>query len=376
VLCTRETQTSITDSVHQLLKDQISALGLDGFYTVKEKTIEGINGSLFRFVGLRQQDVFKLKSFEGFDRCWVEEAQAVSKRSWSILIPTIRKPGSEIWISFNPELDSDSVYERFITNPPDNCLTAFLTYADNPWFPPELEAERLHLKAVDPIAYENVWEGKCRPAAEGAIYYGEVEQVLLDGRVKEITYDPNLLLHTVWDLGFNDSMAIIFVQTLQSEIRIIDYIENDHKALDWYIAEIKNREYNGRPVANWGTDYLPHDGASHSYQTGTTAKNILQDLGRKNVQIIPAQKVESGIKAARFIFAQCFFDENRTKRLFHCLKRYRRHIPTSTDEPGAPVHDEFSHGADAFRMLGLIASELDNKGNSMKPIQYSKKGIV
>jgi phage terminase large subunit len=368
VLCARETQSSIQDSVHQLLSDQIHALGLDHHYTIKENEIVGTNGTLFKFAGLRQQDVTKIKSFENFSHCWVEEAQAVSDKSWGILIPTIRRPKSEIWVTFNPELDTDPTYERFVINPPSDCQTVFINWRDNPWFPDVLNNERLHLKKSDPIAYENVWEGKCKAAVDGAIYYQEVTNAQVEGRIKAVPYNPDLRVHTIWDLGWNDSTSIILVQKNRSEIAIIDYIEDDHRALDSYVAELKDKKLN------WGADYLPHDARAKSLQTGASAEDVVRRLGR-DVRIIGQTKVEMGITAARGIFSQCYFDSVKAKRLLQCLKRYRRAINTATDEPGAPLHDEYSHGADAFRYLGLVARTLDNQ-DTMKPLKYNNDGIV
>jgi phage terminase large subunit len=170
ILCTREIQRTISESVHQLLRDQLAAMGLSGFYTVTETSITGKNGTQFLFAGLRQQDVAKIKSFEGVDIVWVEEAQVVTKKSWDILVPTIRKPGSEIWVTFNPELDTDETYVRFVAKPQPDSLVLKLTYADNEWFPDVLERERSALEGRDPEAYANVWEGQCRSSVDGAIY--------------------------------------------------------------------------------------------------------------------------------------------------------------------------------------------------------------
>jgi phage terminase large subunit len=171
---------------------------MDNHYVVKENEIVGLNGTLFKFAGLRQQDVTKIKSFENFSHCWVEEAQAVSDKSWSILIPTIRRPGSEIWVTFNPELDTDPTYERFILNPPSGSYVQFINWSDNPWFPDVLNQERLHLKAAEaegrvvPGTYDNVWEGKCRPAVDGAIFHAEIAQAQVAGRIKDVPYNPDV----------------------------------------------------------------------------------------------------------------------------------------------------------------------------------------
>ncbi len=175
VLCTREIQRSIKDSVHRLLSDQIQILGLGVKYEVTDHTIRGVNGTEFIFVGLSALTVESIKSYESVDICWVEEGQTILKRSWDILIPTIRKEGSEIWVSFNPQLDTDPTYVRFIKNPPPGAVVAQMNYKDNPWFNEIMEAERVHCMKTDPQAYPNIWEGECLPSVEGAIYFGQVQ---------------------------------------------------------------------------------------------------------------------------------------------------------------------------------------------------------
>lgn len=351
VLCAREIQRTISESVHQLLRDQIAELGLDEFYTVTDTAIRGANGTEFYFAGLRSQDAHKLKSYEGVDICWVEEAQVVSKRSWDILLPTIRKPDSEIWVTFNPELDSDETYVRFVTNKRPDSLVVKMNYTDNPWFPEVLEAERLALLASDPDAYRNVWEGECRSAVEGAIYAKEVAALYEQGRVRPCPYDPLLPVQTVWDLGWNDQMSIILVQRA-SELRIIGYIEDSHRTLAEYVAQLKAMPYV------WGEDWLPHDGQAKDFKSGKSAEEIMRSLGR-TPRIVERLDVESGIKAARMIFPRVYMDPS-AERLLHCLKRYRRTINQTTNEPGPPLHDDSSHGADAFRYLAVCADQMGN----------------
>lgn len=367
ILCARETQKSIQESVHRLLKDQIGLLGLDAFYEVQESKIIGRNGSEFTFVGVRQQGIANMKSYEGTDVCWVEEAQVVTSRSWDILIPTIRKPGSEIWITFNPELDSDPTYERFVTNPPSDAWVQRVNWDANPWFPPELEKERQDWLVRDPVGYRTTWEGECRPAVEGAIYAREVEALVRENRIRPVPYDPLLKVHTVWDLGWNDSMSIILVQRSASEVRVIDHISDSHRTLDQYVADLRERRYN------WGTDYIPHDGRAKDFKTGKSTEEILRALGR-SVQVLGAESIEEGIRRARMVFPRCYFDKDRTSDLINSLKRYRRQINQVTNEPGAPLHDEFSHDADAFRYM---ASALDSMRNDeFAPIKYTSLGIV
>src|SRR3954470_11780287 len=118
ILCARETMDSIRESVHQLLTDQIVRLGLERFYTPLQSEIRGKNGTEIVFAGLRKQTVSSIKSYEAIDICWIEESSVVSRRSLTILLPTIRKPGSEIWFTFNPDLVDDPVYIDFVLSPP------------------------------------------------------------------------------------------------------------------------------------------------------------------------------------------------------------------------------------------------------------------
>lgn len=351
VLCAREVQKSMRDSVHRLLRDSVVRLGMEHFFTVLDTEIRGANGSLFLFSGLQSHTVDSIKSFEGVDIVWVEEAHGVSKKSWDVLIPTIRKEGSEIWLTLNPDMDTDDTYQRFIATPSPDTWVCEVNWRDNPWFPDVLDEERKKAKrAQSQEDYEHIWEGKPRRVAEGAIYRHEIDALYVDGRVCPVPYDPLLPVHTTWDLGWNDAMTIILVQRGPQDVRIIDYIEDSNRTLDWYVSQLERRPYR------WGVDYLPHDGRTRNFQTGKSTEELLRELGRRDVVVQSATSVEEGIKAARVLFPRCYFDQHKTARLVECLKRYRRDIHTKTGEPMAPLHDEYSHGADAFRYLGQAVS--------------------
>lgn len=349
--CFREVQDSIRDSVHRLLSDQIETLGLGSQYDITRDEIRHRNGSMFVFSGLSQHTVESIKSFEGLDRAWIEEGQSVVKRSWDVLTPTIRRPGSEIWTTLNPHLETDETYQRLIANPPTNSWVRAVNWRDNPWFPAVLEQERLDFKARDPDNYGNVWEGEPLRVAEGAIYAAEVGKLYADGRVRAVPHDPILQVHTVWDLGWNDQMSIAFVQRAGSELRLIDYIEDSHKTLDWYVSEIESRKWR------WGKDFIPHDGAAKDFKTGKSTQELLQSMGR-TVEVLQMTGVEEGIRAARTVFPRAYFDADRCGRLLECLKRYRRIVNKKTGSPMGPLHDEFSHGADVWRYIGQAADRM------------------
>lgn len=171
ILCTREVQKSITDSVHKLLKDQIQALGLSQFYKVLENKIVGINGTEFFFQGLQQHTITSIKSFEGINICWVEEANTVSGESWKMLVPTIRRDDSEIWVTFNPDQESDYAYSQFVMRQRDDSYVCKVNYTDLPasWLTGAIKSEIEQLKRDNYEEYLHVYGGECRKFSEELI---------------------------------------------------------------------------------------------------------------------------------------------------------------------------------------------------------------
>lgn len=368
VLCCREIQRTIADSVHRVLADQIALLNAGDYYVVQDATITGRNSAEFLFAGLRGIDAAKIKSFEGCDLAWAEEAHAIVKKSWEVLIPTIRAPESEIWATFNPDLDTDDTYQRFVVHPPADAWVQRVNWQDNPWFSEVLDSHRREMERTDPVEYRHVYGGVPRTVVAGAIYANEVTAMIEARRFRPVPYDPQLPVHTIWDLGWNDAMSIVLVQKpVASALNVIGYIEDSFRTYADYVAQMDKLKYV------WGTDWLPHDGENKDPKDGKSAKQVLERLGRK-VKIIPRGNVEQGIKAARMMFPRVYVDDSRldcdtgylgAARLVDCLKRYRRAVPESTGEPGNPVHDEYSHGADAWRGLAMIVDQIRN--DSDKP---------
>jgi phage terminase large subunit len=348
ILCAREFQTSIRDSVHKLLVDQIDALGMMGLYEITQSSIRGRNGSEFFFVGLKN-NISNIKSFEGVDICWVEEAQSVSRLSWNVLIPTIRKEGSEIWVSFNPELEQDETYQRFVVSPPPGAVVQKINWSDNPWFPETLRAEKDSLKARDPAAYATVWEGVCRQTVDGAIFARELEAADIEGRIGRVAYDPAKPVHAVWDLGWSDQTAIWFVQFIGMETRLIRYIEDSQKTITHYLAELQKFGYV------YDTMHLPHDAQNKTLAAnGRSIEEIVRAAGHR-VAILPKVPVTDSINAARTIFPNCWFDRENAGEGLQCLRHYRYEVDPDTGQFSRnPLHDQYSHGADAFRYIGLM----------------------
>ena len=367
VLCARELQNSISDSVIALLADQIKSMGLESFFDVQRTAIYGKNGSEFSFVGLKH-NVTSIKSFEGVDVCWVEEGQAVSKVSWETLIPTIRKPGSEIWVTFNPDLDTDETYKRFVINAPDNAIVRKVNWSDNPWFPEVLRDELEQLKAKDPDAYLNVWEGHTRQMLDGAVYANELRKAMEENRIKEIQIDRTIGVSTFWDLGWADMTSIWFVQTLPGgEVRVIDFYQNCQKTIDHYVHILENKGYSYK---DW---WLPHD-AENKNMTGKSVKDILQGMG-KPVRITPKLSIADGINAARTLLDRCFIHESNCADGLQNLRHYRYDVDPNTKMfSNKPLHDQHSHAADAWR---YVAVALDEGTSSWgKSINNAPKWVV
>lgn len=159
-------------------------MGLTDRFTILENVIRCNNtGSEFVFFGLRS-NVTQIKSLEGADIVWIEEAESVTEKSWDVLIPTIRKPGSEIWISFNPDDELDDTYQRFVVNPPKGALVVRVTWRDNPWFPEELRREKDELEAANLKKYLWIWEGECNQSYTDSIIQPEWFEAAIDAHVK------------------------------------------------------------------------------------------------------------------------------------------------------------------------------------------------
>jgi phage terminase large subunit len=191
ILCAREYQSSIAQSVHKLIEQRIGELGLKPYFTIQQDTIKcNVTGAYFVFEGLQKPD--SLNSIADIDICWIEEGQTLKKRTWEKLAPSIRKPDSEIWITMNPYLESDVIYNELIQSkdPKTNSVTALMkvNYTENPYFPEVLELERRLMLERDPALYNHIWLGECLTHTDAQVFKDKWE-------VKEFTPEN-------WDLPF------------------------------------------------------------------------------------------------------------------------------------------------------------------------------
>jgi phage terminase large subunit len=355
ILCGRETMDSIRESVHQLLSDQIGNLGLHDFYSVLQSEIRGKNGTEFVFAGLRKQSVSSIKSYEAIDIFWGEEASTVSRRSLTILLPTIRKPGSEIWWSMNPDLETDAVYQDFVLDPPPGAFVCRTSYLDNNWLSPESRQKIETLRQRDFDTFHHVYEGATRSTVEGAIYKAEIQAAEREGRIRTVPCNGMQPVDTFWDLGYADRVSIWAAQRDPFEIKILRYFEGDHQAIDYYLREMQTWGYV------FGTCYLPWDGGTISLGTGKSIEEIMRTKGFKTRVLRQMAKADQ-INAVRTIFPQMYFDAKLCADGLQYLRRYQWGPTTQLGVARRePLHDDASHPADALATMAVGIKEPERK---------------
>lgn len=390
--CFREIQKSIKESVFQTIESVIDELNLTDEFDIQSSTIiSKRTGAEFIFSGLRY-NINSIKSLARIDIAWIEEAANVSKTSWDKLEPTIRGKhdpndmggpfgkGPEIWLTFNPELDSDETYQRFVVRRnelyPDYvidektgekiryCISIKTSYKDNKWLPRDLQlkiqvAKAAAEKSGDWTDFLHVYEGNTKQVLDGAIYAEEIKKVLIENRRGKVQYDSSRSVHTFWDLGHDDYTSIWFIQQVGMEYNLIYFFQDRLKKIAYYIEHLQSLKYN------YGKHYLPHDADNETLSSRSVAR-IMRDAYPGNVKVVPrvAQKV-LGIRAGRQVFDLCNFDEENTSEGWQCLCRYQYEVDEDGKFSPNPLHNEYSHGADAFQTFAL----------SLKPEIATKKKL-
>lgn len=268
ILCTREIQKSIKESVYEVLVQKISKLGLDKYFNITESKITNISGSEFIFAGLRT-NVESIKSMEGISKCWVEEAQSISRNSLDVLIPTIRKEYSELIFSFNPCNETDPVYQDFVVNTKKNALVEKVNYTDNPFFPEVLEKERAECEQKNTDDYKWIWLGELRKISDAQIFKGifEVQEFetpqhtrFYHGADWGYAEDPTTLIRCFIQNGclYIDKEAYELHVELDDLPRFFSSIETSKKwpvygdsARPDVIKHLRRRGYNIRKCDKW-----------------------------------------------------------------------------------------------------------------------------
>lgn len=359
-VCIRETLKDLKESAKLLIEDKLleMRLGEVAGFKIWKHQIETPKDGLIIFKGMQDYSAESVKSLENFKRAWIEEAQTLSDRSLTLLRPTIRAPGSQIWASWNPRRARDAI-DQFLRGkqPPSDAVVVRANWRDNPWFPPELEKERLHDLANFPDRYDHVWEGDYQKAFEGAYFAKQLTQAKGEKRIGRVGSDPLLPKKCFFDLGGSgaraDAMAIWVVQFVGREIRVLDYIESISQPLGYYVAELRKRGLEQALCV------LPHDGNTNHGPVDATYRQLLQQAGFE-CEVIPNQGPGAAmmrIEAARRVFPRCWFNEETTGDGRLALGYYHERRDEHRDSGLGPDHDWSSHGADAFGLMAIYYEE-------------------
>lgn len=389
-VCIREVQESIKDSVKTLIEQKIQKFNLGNFFQVLGTEIRGANGSLIIFKGMQSYNAENIKSLEGFDVAWVEEAQALSDVSLRMLRPTLRKEGSEIWFSWNPRHDTDAV-DKFLRGPnrPKDAIVVEVNWPDNPWFPEVLRKEKDEDYATDPEMADHVWGGNYEIVSEGAYYARLLVEAEKSGRVGHFPYDPSKPVITSWDLGVDDYTAIWFIQEDGVSATVIDYYESSGEGSDAiavalpevFIPPAHDSRYIGwsreQALADLGREkpfkyrehFFPHDIKVREWGAGARSRvETAISLGMRNIRKGAAANPADRIQAVRRILPVMRF--NQTVRVMlgmQRIRRYRRKWNDALQTYTTPERDENTHGSDALGEFAINCGIYPPKVEQPKP---------
>jgi len=347
-VCLREVLKSLQFSSKKLLEQTIESMNAGDYFDVQNAVIKAKNGGIIIFDGMADHTADSIKSLEGFDRVWFEEAQNASQHSLNLLRPTIRKDNSELWFGWNRFKEDDPI-ELLLCgeNAPPGTVVVEANLDDNPWAPKELIAERAADELIhDEDTFANIWEGKYLKNTQGDYYKTQLEQTRKEGRICNIP-KLDIPVNTFWDIGNSDGCAIWFHQTVGLEDRFIGYYEAHGETLSHYVKELQSRGFV------YNKHFLPHD-AHHEKLSidNKSVKMMLEDLGLQHVQIVPKiSDLNTGILQTRKHFPSAYFDKEECKfglkRLENYRKRFNQADQRWIDEPNKA--NGCSEGADAFR---------------------------
>lgn len=352
-VCIREVLKSLKQSAKLLIEDKIQSLNVGHMFDVQKDKIIAPGNGLIIFEGMQDHNAESIKSLEGFDRCWVEEAQTLSERSLSMLRPTIRKDGSELWFSWNPRRKQDAVDAFLRGSKLDDAVLVKANWRDNPWFPEVLEDERQVDLERYPERYDHIWEGDYAKAFEGAYFSAQLNKARQDKRIGFVPYDEMLPVRAFWDIGGAgaqaDATAIWLVQWAGHAINVIDYIEGQGQTLSYYVNLLRRKGYTHAIC------YLPHDGVNNNAITGKRYVDHLHDAGFDAVTIPNQGKGAASmrIEAVRRVLPFCFFHEKNTESGREALGFYHERKDEARSIGLGPDHDWSSHAADAFGLMAV-----------------------
>jgi phage terminase large subunit len=371
--CVREIQKDLKESVRQLICDKIAKFKLGNYFQILEGEIRGANGSLIIFKGMQTYNAESIKSLEGYDIVWVEEAQSLSATSLRVLRPTIRKEGSELWFSWNPRHDTDPVdaFFRGAGKPAAaEAIAVEVNWPDNPWFPEVLKREKDHDTATDPEMALHVWGGGYLLVSEGAYFAKLIAQAEREGRIGHFSHNPSRSVVTAWDIGVDDYTAIWFVQDDGLMATVIDYYEasgdGPQQIVPEIMPELDDPELLPERLARleraapfrYEKHQLPHDVKVREWGGGAKSRvQTLMELKLHPIKVGVPSKDADKVAAIRALLPFVRFNNTRRVMLGVArLRRYSRRWNEAMQTYGDALHDINSHGASAFAEFAFNCS--------------------
>jgi phage terminase large subunit len=325
-------------------------------FRVLRDSIETPGGGVIIFQGMQDHTAESVKSLEGFNVAFIEEAQTLSERSLSLLRPTIRAPGSEIWAAWNPTRNKDAIDKFLRQDPPANAIVVQANWRDNPWFPAESEAERRLELEKYPERYGHTLGGRVCQGVRGSLFRGRIANAKSDGRIG--AYHQTRSSHSPF-LGprrlrrLRRCHGYLGRQFVGQSIRVLDYIEGQGQVLAYYVNELRARGYESAVCV------LPHDGVNENSITGKRYEDHLADAGFRTEVVKNQGKGAASmrIEAVRRILPKCWFDERKTESGRDALGFYHEKKDEARGVGLGPEHDWSSHAADAFGLMAIKYEE-------------------
>ncbi|MUV13580.1 PBSX family phage terminase large subunit [Noviluteimonas gilva] len=355
-VCIREVQKDLAQSSKALIEAKLRDFNLgekDGFKVYRD-VIQTPGDGLVIFKGMQDYTAESIKSLEAFKRAWWEEAQSATAHSLSLLRPTIRAPGSELWFSWNARRKTDPVDMLFRgEEKPTGCVVVQANWRDNPWFTPELEQERLDCLRMQPDQYDHIWEGGYITVAEGAYFARQLAECKAQGRVGSLSRDPLMTTRAYWDIGGTgakaDACAIWIVQFVGEQVRVLDYYEAVGQELAAHVNWLRAKGYEKAQCV------LPHDGVQHDKVYRVTYESALRQAGFdvRSVPNMGAGAATTRIESVRRLFPAIWFNAQTTEAGRDALGWYHEKRDEARGIGLGPDHDWSSHAADAFGLMAV-----------------------
>jgi phage terminase large subunit len=354
VLCAREIQKSIKDSVYRLLTDEIDRLGLADFYEKTESEIRGKNGTLFIFAGLWNNQN-SIKSMEGITRCWVEEAQTISQESLDVLIPTIRQPDSEIWFSYNPRDATDPIDLMFRQDElPPRTILLEVNWQQNPWFPDVLRVEMEYDRRRDMDKYLHIWEGQYRKNSNSRVFR--------NWSVEEFDAPDGATFRLGADWGFAIDPSVLIRCYIQGKKL---YVDHEAYMVGCEIDQLPDLFDRVPDSRKW---FITADSA----RPETISYMQKHGYPKINAAIKGSKSVEEGVEFLKS------FDIVVHPRCIHTIQEltlYSYKVDPLTEKVLPVLEDKHNHVIDALR-YACEGARRASKAAKADPIKYRNNGVI